>query len=426
MPHNNADGNTVDDRLLFFKQLQAISNRIHAAPNVEKIMVEMSREICNQFDCDRLTLYAISDKKTSIDSKVKTGLKSFKDFSLPISENSIAGFVALSKKTVNIGNVYDEAELKAYSPGLQFLKKVDMRTGYRTQQMLTAPILHSETGELLGVLQLINTRSGGQFAEMMTEGIAEICETLAVAFANRMQPPLVIQTKYDHLVAEAILSMPELDLAARAARRKGMHIEQVLVEEFQVKLSELGESLAKFFGVYYESYLPGRIKPDALKNFKRSYVEHNHWLVLEEDADGLLIMSTDPDRIMGSRVIQNFFPKINVEYCVTTHGEFIQTVEQFFGTDAPENTQTHDAEIAEDFDIDTVTLTENTLADRVNEAVAFAFSQHAPDIRIEPRMRPEKTVTRLRKNGSVQSISGQIVIDFSLDYADDDAADSQS
>ncbi|KKW30826.1 MAG: Type II secretory pathway, ATPase PulE/Tfp pilus assembly pathway, ATPase PilB, partial [Candidatus Uhrbacteria bacterium GW2011_GWD2_52_7] len=92
------------------------------------------------FNADRLTIYSIGDDKASIVSKIKTGLTSFKDLRLPIADQSIAGHVALSKKTVNIRDVYDDAELKAINPSLRFLQEVDKRTGYRTKQMLVAPV----------------------------------------------------------------------------------------------------------------------------------------------------------------------------------------------------------------------------------------------------------------------------------------------
>jgi hypothetical protein len=49
------------------------------------------------FNADRLTIYTVSEDKSSIVSKVKTGLSSFKDLKLPINDQSIAGFVALSR-----------------------------------------------------------------------------------------------------------------------------------------------------------------------------------------------------------------------------------------------------------------------------------------------------------------------------------------
>ena len=97
-------------------------------------MLEVSADICQLFNADRLTIYSIGEDKQSIVSKVKTGLNSFKDLKLPIAEHSIAGYVALSRKLINIKDVYDEAELKAINPNLRFLQEVDKRTGYRTKQ----------------------------------------------------------------------------------------------------------------------------------------------------------------------------------------------------------------------------------------------------------------------------------------------------
>jgi hypothetical protein len=123
------------------------------------------------FNADRLTIYSVGDDKASIVSKVKTGLNSFKDLRLPIADQSIAGHVALAKKTVNIRDVYDDAELKAINPSLRFLQEVDKRTGYRTKQMLVAPVVDAQTSELLGVVQIINNKAGVPFAPIALEGV---------------------------------------------------------------------------------------------------------------------------------------------------------------------------------------------------------------------------------------------------------------
>jgi len=147
-PGGNADD--LDGRLSFFKRLQAVTNKIHSTNDVDEIMLDLSQDICDLFNADRLTIYALSPDKTAIVSKIKTGLKSFKDLKLPISDQSIAGYVALSREIVNVHDVYDEAELKLHSPGLHFLQVVDTRTGYRTKQMLVAPLVDARSDELLG------------------------------------------------------------------------------------------------------------------------------------------------------------------------------------------------------------------------------------------------------------------------------------
>ena len=135
---------------LYFRQLQLVTNRIHETENIDQIMLEVSNDICRLFNADRLTLYAINDDRTSIVSKVKTGLKSTQDLKLPIGTQSIAGYVAMAKQMVNIADVYDIKTLKKIHPGLSFLQAVDKRSGYRTKQMLVAPVMNSDA--LYGVL----------------------------------------------------------------------------------------------------------------------------------------------------------------------------------------------------------------------------------------------------------------------------------
>ena len=76
----------VAARLAFQKQLQAVTNKVHATNNIDEIMLEVSADICALFNADRLTIYSVGEDKQSIVSKVKTGLNSFKDLKLPIAD----------------------------------------------------------------------------------------------------------------------------------------------------------------------------------------------------------------------------------------------------------------------------------------------------------------------------------------------------
>lgn len=409
------DNEDVHARLHFFKNLQTITNAIHSTSNIEQIMLDLSQSICDLFDCERLTLYSVNYKKNAIESKVKTGLTSFKDFALPISEKSIAGFVAMTKQTVNINNVYDENELRKLSPRLEFLRRVDQRTGFRTKHMLVGPLIHEQSNELLGVLQLINNRNDCQFPPLLEEGFKYLRNTLAVAFAQRLMSPQVIHTKFDSLIKSAVLSIPELGLAARAARRKGVDVEEVLIDEFEISPADIGNSLATFFECEYQPFKPDRPRPEALKNFKRAYVEDHHWVILEESADSLTVMTTDPERVMASRIVHSLFPIAKIQYCVTTQREFRQTVDQFFG--AAENPAIQAEQSAQDA-IDTVSAAESALSAQVRETIQGAFSKNHPEFQIDVRSREDKTVSRMHKDGSVQRISGQVIVDFHVDFLD--------
>jgi type II secretory ATPase GspE/PulE/Tfp pilus assembly ATPase PilB-like protein len=406
-PHSTPAGD-VNTRLAFQKTLQTVTNRIHATSNVDEIMLEVSSDICSLFNADRLTIYITAEDKASIISKVKTGLNSFRDLKLPLAEHSIAGYVGMSRKMLNLRDVYDDAELKGHNANLRFLQEVDKRTGYRTKQMLVAPILDAPAGDLLGVVQLINSKAGGPFSPLAEEGMVELCKTLAIALKQRSKLAIP-KSKYDFLVADAVISAAELETAARTARKKALDIETVLVEECNVKPASIGEALAKFFGVKYEPFKADRVKPmDLLKNLKREYVAEHQWCPLEENPQGLLVMCLDPERVKASRVVNNIFPKARIKYCVTTLKEFKDTLDSLFGAAADLGDigdllegLTPDEEGDPNATDDLSAAADNELVKLVNKIIVDAYNQGASDIHIESYPGKAKTEIRFRRDGTL-------------------------
>lgn len=414
---NNDDDMSV--RLEFTKNLNHVTNKIHATSNIDEIMLDVSKDICALFNADRLTIYVVGDDNVSLISKVKTGLNSFKDLKLPIAEQSVAGYVAVNRKLLNIKDVYDEQELAGYSSHLRFLQEVDRRTGYRTKQMLVAPILDIHSGDLVGVIQVINNKAGIPFSSLVEDGVNELAQTMAVALRQR-QEKATVKTKYDYLVADAVLSAAEFELAARTARRKGVDIEDVLLDEFQVSVAPLGKALSSYFGVAYEPFKADRIKPaDLLRNLKREYVESSHWLPIEETQEGVVILTTDPERIKTSRVVNNIFPRNRLVYKVCSQREFKQTLDAFYGSgkgDAGSSGIAMDESSMDDLlssmggdDEENLSVTQddvnaaadNELVKLVNKIIVDAYRMGASDIHVEPQPGKAKTQIRLRKDGSL-------------------------
>ncbi|MBC7781482.1 MAG: Flp pilus assembly complex ATPase component TadA, partial [Proteobacteria bacterium] len=420
-----AAGAELADKLRFSQGLQSVTNRIHATSELDEIMLELSQEICTLFEADRLTIYVTTEDGNSIVSKVKTGLNSFKDLKLPINEQSIAGFVASSRRVLNIDDVYNDDELKRFSPQLHFLKEVDKRTGYRTKQMLVVPVCESSSKEsasdpgkraLVGVIQIINSKAGRAFSQTAEDGARQLAETLAIALLQRQkQPSFKVRGKYDQLVAGAVLSTDEMELALRSSRRKNLDIEDVLLDEFQVKVQLLGDSLAQFFQVPYEPFRADRLKPlDLLKNIRREFADASGWLPLEEGKDGLVVLCTDPEKVRGSRQVANVFPKVKVQYRVTTKREFVATMSQMFGGSSEtmaDNTSVGDllSELAQETDDDgsaaaeLSAASENEVVRLVNKIIVDAYHQGASDIHVEPGPGKQKLLVRFRKDGSLHN-----------------------
>jgi type II secretory ATPase GspE/PulE/Tfp pilus assembly ATPase PilB-like protein len=403
------------EKLGFQQRLQTLTNKVHATKNIDEILTDLSAELCGLFFADRLTIYLTSEDKGSIVSKVKTGLHSFKDIKLPINEQSVAGFVAVNKRVLNIKDVYDEAELKAHSPQLNFLKAVDAKTGYRTRQMLVAPIQEAKSRDLIGIIQIINTKNGQSFAQYMEEGVLQLCETLSIAFRQRQGASIVqVRGKYDALVTEAVISAEELELAQRSSRRKNLDLETVLIDEFQVKVPALGRALSAFFGVPYEPFKQDRIKPpDLLRNMSREFCLTNQWVPLDDTKDGILVMTPDVERTRTSRMVSNVYPKSKIVYCVATQRDFVSTLDQMFGGSAALQDSGNIDDLLGDLDEDgeggemgggddiASAASDNELVKLVNKVIIDAYQQGASDIHIEPYPGKGKTEIRFRKDGSL-------------------------
>lgn len=99
----------------------------------------------------------------------------YTDLTVPISEESIVGYAALTGRTVNIADAYNLSESLPYT----FNSSFDKKTGYRTTSILAIPLTNYED-KLLGVMQIINAKDkNGESAPFSAES-----RTYMPLFAN--------------------------------------------------------------------------------------------------------------------------------------------------------------------------------------------------------------------------------------------------
>lgn len=106
----------------------------------------------------------------------------FSPFSVPISKQSIAGYVAATKKNLNIHDVYDISTESPFS----FNPDFDDRNNYRTRSMLTVPML-DRNDDVRGVLQLINAQRANQavaFEQDQEDLVRSLASQATVAVNN--------------------------------------------------------------------------------------------------------------------------------------------------------------------------------------------------------------------------------------------------
>ena len=149
----------------------------------------------------------------------------FKQFEIPISERSIAGYVALTGNILNIPDVY---ELSADFP-FQFNPEFDVRNNYHTQSILAVP-LKDHTGKVIGVLELINAMDEKGKPVPFSEAHENLVLSLASLAAVAINKARLIQTIQNLFEAEREQNRRNLEAIFRSVNDaiitvdKNMHI----------------------------------------------------------------------------------------------------------------------------------------------------------------------------------------------------------
>src|SRR6266550_3095383 len=241
-----ATSSSVERELEYRKKLSAITNQLNSAESIPHILLTLAGKILELLDAERLTIYAVDTKNQELYSIQKIGDVP-KEIRVPKSFASIAGFTALARKTINIKDAYEGAELQKFHPNLRFDQRWDKQTGFRTRAVLAVPILFEKY--LLGVIQLINKRHGVAFTSQDEDAAEEIARILGIAFYNQHRVTRQAKpSRFGSLVDKGIISEKDIEQAVSNARVNNTNVEKVLIEECNVPKEELGKSLAAFYG----------------------------------------------------------------------------------------------------------------------------------------------------------------------------------
>ena len=283
----------LEAKLEYEQRLVHLIDRIHAAKNIDQIFIELQSEILALLDAERMTLYAIDQEKKELYSKF-LALDTVREIRLPIDEKSLSGYVALWRQPVNITDAYDKTELARISPSLQFDSSWDKKTGVRTTQVLCVPILH-EGRATVGVIQLLNKKSGDQFTAEDEAAVARISKTLGIAFYNQHEKSANRrQTKFDFLLTQHRITQDEVNLALAESRRRQVDVESLIVEQYKVPKTEMLTALSQFYRVpameYDEKIIP---PPDLVSQLRIEYLKRNFWIPVKRDEDGSIVVLID-------------------------------------------------------------------------------------------------------------------------------------
>ena len=187
----------LEDRL---HRLSEIGMALSTEKNTDKLFEMILEEAKNITNADGRTLYSINEEgdlkfeilRNDSMNTVMGGtsgvqipfppVKTWLDSDTPNQKN-VSAYVALSGKTVNIRDAYEE---EGYD--FEGTKSFDEKNGYRSKSFLTVPLKNHEN-EIIGVMQLINAKDKKgeviRFNKIMQEQIESLASQGAVSLTNK-------------------------------------------------------------------------------------------------------------------------------------------------------------------------------------------------------------------------------------------------
>ena len=393
------------------EHVKQIIAQIQAATNLDQIILDLHHDILSLFDAQDLTLYAFDSDKKEIFSKIPH-VDSVEEIRIPISEQSLAGFCAKYLRPVNIVDAYNAAELRSIHPSLLHDTAADKRTGFKTKQVLTYPIV-ADNKYLMGVLQLLNKKTGPRFTRKDEESVAELAKALGIAFYNLKTAVKKNPTRFDLLISNNRITQKDIDNAIHEARKGVSDLESILIEKYKVPKLDLGKSLAQFYKCPYIEYSERTIVDiELLKNLNVDYLKKNHWMPLRRDRTSIEILTDDPGNLDRVQDIKRTFPGLNIRFAVSLRRDISQFLTSGHGDGngrkLDENVSDILGELVTEAQAEAMEeasagggLDENdsAIVRLGNQIIADAYRQNTSDIHIEPYGEKRDTVVRFRVDG---------------------------
>jgi len=191
----NQQMNAIEGRLKTMERLVEASRSIADSLDPYDATNTIVKESCTILGADRASIFTMSNDKKNLILMIAEGAK---NITVPVG-SGIAGGVAASGTMVNIPDCYTDS---------RFDPSYDKKTGYKTNNMLCAPI-HDSTGEIVGVLQIINKHAGP-----FTPDDEEICRILTAQAGIALKNAKVFRAQL--LVQKKLRSVTDLVRAMQA------------------------------------------------------------------------------------------------------------------------------------------------------------------------------------------------------------------
>jgi signal transduction histidine kinase/putative methionine-R-sulfoxide reductase with GAF domain len=152
--------------------LREVGKALGSILDLDELLELILSKLTDLLEADRCTLYLLDEVKGDLVSRLVIGDK-VRSIRVRVG-HGIAGSVAKTGRSVRVANAYDDP---------RFEPEWDLLTGYRTTSMLAAP-LKNNLGRTIGVIQVLNKKTGQEFSNEDEAILTALSTQAAVAIDN--------------------------------------------------------------------------------------------------------------------------------------------------------------------------------------------------------------------------------------------------
>ena len=400
------DLQTLEHEVAYKEKLLSITNQIHSANNLDEIFLRLQNDILELVAADRITIYAVDQENGDLFSKYKVG-DEVGEIRVKIDKKSIAGYVAFNQNYLNISDAHNRYELLGIDPELNFNQTFDIKSNYRTKEVLASAILFQ--GNLQGVIQLINKKNGGKFGQAEINSVNEIAKTLGIAFHNQQKSQKQASTKFSYLVQKTLITDEELNNIIVKSRKCKESMAEILIKEYKINKKDILDSLSHFYNCPFIDYNPDiQIDKTLLSGLSTNYLHKQKWTPFRK-VDGVLeVLVDDPCNIQKIDEIKTYLNSDNVRFIGALIEDILKYLniitkgpvkESFFKMDDLLSELELEPQEEESEEEDGINESDNTIIKLANQIIREAYTLGASDIHVEPYMGKGATIVRFRVDG---------------------------
>lgn len=273
---------------LIQQKLHGVNSLLNSHSTLMDAYQQLEPMILELFGAQRMSIFMRRRQHQDLVARFKTG-KETREIKVPISPQSIAGYVALSQLPLIISDPYNAQELAEIHPRLKFADKFDKSSSFKTNNIICVPILNA--GVLMGVLQIINKNAG-----YFSDADLQLAQALAEVLGNKFRYELGgTSHPYDYLVHRNLVSEKDLKQIVESSK-DNRQVVQRLTSEARVAEEHLGNALSVHYQVPFVGYLPDKYHLfQGESKLNLSYLKRNFVAVIADAAENPIVLMAEPN-----------------------------------------------------------------------------------------------------------------------------------